>query len=115
MAFVPGANYTLLWGGEDLTSQTPLNDTWTFSNGTWANLPISGGPPGCAGSAPPVMTYDVNNRSVLLIDGCDGPFGATWTFASNTWTRQAALPPGVSGHVTEGVSDPADGFVLFIG
>jgi PKD repeat protein len=116
----------ILFGG--LGTGGPLNDTWTYANGSWTNITST------AGNAPPAqygmaMTYDFGDGYVLTW-GCPGPSpntssfcNDTWSFVHGKWSKINATvhtPTGQSSTelipwdvpYTNMVYDAADGYVL---
>jgi hypothetical protein len=120
--------YLLLFGGE---SPLPayhihfLDDTWAFQGGRWVNLTASvqGAPgPGEVG----VMTYDSEDREVVMFGGAPNQgsqlgnaTNTTWTYADGVWantTVPAPRPyshPGGSDPFVGFTDDPTDGYVLY--
>jgi len=90
MATDPADGYALLL---DPAGSANSSETWTFSNGTWANLTASAGrpPPGPSG-ADSVLTYDPAVGAVIFFGGSvPGPGYAvatneTWEFHQGRWT-----------------------------
>ena len=85
--------YVLLFGGEvvvnDTTSLGPLDDTWSYLNGTWTNLTglVVGSPPALAGAS---MVYDPPGGSVILFGGEYNSVAfanATWSYHADVWTN----------------------------
>ncbi len=117
MAYDPGANAVLLYGGED-SAQFPLGDTWEFQDGNWTQIltPPASSPPPVFGAA---MVYDSTDRTLLLFGGTDGAYPNNWTFEFNTssdlWVQVASTsaPSPRTGSVV--FDDPADGGVVLYG
>jgi hypothetical protein len=96
MAWDPAAGYVVLFGGSNITNPdteggTPnLDDTWTFSNGSWTELYPSVSPPATDFAA---MAYDPNASAAILfggqIQGSQGtiPVNDTWEYKGGTWTN----------------------------
>lgn len=91
--------YVLMFGGSLTASySTPLNDTWSFSNGSWTNRTISPSPPGGAGCS---MTDDRHSRWILELGGFASVTGSAygtvqaWSYAAGRW----AAFPAVSNRV----------------
>ncbi len=110
--------YLVLFGA---TGSGPLNgtETWTFSNGSWAQLHPATSPESCLGSA---MTYDPWDHYLVYLGGgnltksahCLSA-GQTWTFSGGTWTRRypsLSPPPRQAAAFT---NDSADGYLLLFG
>jgi PKD repeat protein len=124
MGFDPQANSELLFGGaygpygtNSGGAGTDLNDTWTFSNGSWANITQSAGP------APPArefasLTFDAADGYMLLVGGqatkagskCDLVCNDTWKFSNGRWTELSAKLPSVGGF--SAVYDSTAGYVV---
>ena len=112
----------VLFGGERLGgsygSLGPLNDTWTFTGGTWTNLTgnLTQAPTPRAGSP---MVWDGGDHYALLVGGfgtsgnLSGNLSEVWTFVNGSWTKVGSAP----GLRPEGAMayDAADGYVLYFG
>ncbi len=97
MAFDPHTESVILFGG--LGTSGPLNDTWSFSNGTWRELFPARSPPARYGAAM-VFDADPSDAYLLLFGGAGGSglLGDTWKFTGTTWenltpTRAGAIEP----------------------
>jgi chitodextrinase len=97
MAYSPVDHETIYFGGCTLT-QCPNNQTWAFSNGTWANITnLHDAPPARYGES---MDYDPNMQGLLMFGGhAIGLSGLndTWLFRGGAWTnltRVSPLAPG---------------------
>jgi PKD repeat protein len=87
----PEMQAALLYGGD--TSNSHLNDTWEFVNGTWFQLsPLEN--PGHRGDAWAI--YDPVQSAVFLFGGLqdvtgeygvNGPVTDTWRWSDGTWTN----------------------------
>jgi hypothetical protein len=101
-----------------------LNDTWTYSGGTWSLLFLNGctfcGPMPTARDAP-YMTYDAADGYILLFGGFNWTLGYatadTWEFAGGTWTGlttglPVSPPAGSFGTMAY---DGTDGYVILYG
>ena len=112
MQYDPAKGYVVLFGG---TNTHYLNDTWTFSHGTWTNITSTAGVPPPARAAWNGMTYDPLCQCLILFGGgAPGLFNDTWSFANGTWTRIVttfAPPQGQAGALAY---DAADGQVLLV-
>ncbi|HYK93660.1 MAG TPA: hypothetical protein VEY07_06425 [Thermoplasmata archaeon] len=87
-AFDPTDSEVVLFGGARMFSSGYLNDTWTFSGGTWTDLGNGSAPaPRFAASAGPAPS----GGGILLFGGTDNVrsagFGDTWRFVGGSWTR----------------------------
>jgi PKD repeat protein len=99
MGWDPQAHDVLLFGGQSgpygLNSGyygKDLNDTWTFSNGSWTNITSSAGvaPPGREFAS---LTYDPQVGGFLLVGGqaggldskCAPTCSDTWEFSAGQW------------------------------
>src|SRR5437773_7108391 len=91
MTFDAADGKIILFGGYDLSSGW-LNDTWTFSAGSWTQLTPSVSP---QPRASPTLAYDAIDGYVLLFggNGNRGYLNDTWTFLGGSWTQ---LVPSVS-------------------
>ncbi len=110
-------NYILLFGGRGVGG-VPLNDTWTYSSGTWANITnVSSAPPArYAGS----VAYDRVDAYVVLYGGCGAvvcPLNDTWRFVTGGW-RDVSPLAGVPPPARYGASfawDNGDAYALLFG
>ncbi|MCI4327105.1 MAG: PKD domain-containing protein [Thermoplasmata archaeon] len=80
--------YVLLFGWGSVTGA--LNDTWTFSNGTWTNVTD------LVGHAPPAssydqMAFDPSSGKVVLWETIQNE---TWTYRDHVWTNITATSGG---------------------
>jgi len=117
MAFDPGTDQLVLFGGYRVGEDLDLNDTWTYNGTTWAEQspPTS---PGARVAAS--MAYDPAIGQLVLFGGESEPqdvvFNDTWTYNGTTWAEQS---PGVSPPARSSASmdfDPTtDQIVLFGG
>ncbi|HLY76831.1 MAG TPA: hypothetical protein VKT21_02995, partial [Thermoplasmata archaeon] len=106
MAFDPTLNATVLFGGGpwDCTQNTtlPMNDTWTFSGGTWHLYSTSQAPSARLGAG---LAFAAD-RSELVLFGAGGYLGSyafycsacvslndTWVLGSGSWLRQNLHSP----------------------
>lgn len=94
MAFDTASNETVYFGGCTV-SQCPDNQTWVFSQGTWANITNpSDAPPARVDTA---MDYDPNMGGVLMFGGqgqSGQPLGDTWLFAGGVWENLSWVGQG---------------------
>ena len=98
MTFDSEDGYDVLFGGcpgyaEFGCGASGLDDTWTFSNGTWTQLHPAHSPPPLSAAVLADDPYD----GYLVLYGGDGPNGSsneTWTFSQGDWNEvQTALTP----------------------
>jgi hypothetical protein len=94
MAFDPGRNRTVLFGGISSVNQeggpSVLQDTWEFDGEAWTQQE-DGGPPGRGGHA---MAYDLLAGRVVLFGG-NPARDDTWAWDGKTWVQIAEFgPPG---------------------
>jgi hypothetical protein len=91
LTYSPVARTVLLFGGSTSgTSNTPVSDTWNFTNNSWSSLTssLTGAPTAVAYV---MMAYDA-------IDGYTVMYGGQWangTFSDRTW----ALGPTILGQI----------------
>lgn len=121
LAYDPITGYVVLFGGiVNLTTaaNTTFSDTWTFENGVWTQLHISG-PSARLGE---YMAYDEYDHYILLFGG--GPYltlnsslyySDTWEFQNGTWTElNEPVHPDARG--LGGITwDAQDGYLLMYG
>jgi hypothetical protein len=93
--------YVLMFGGQG------LNDTWSFSGGTWSKVSTARSPPAGYGLS---MAYDAKDGYVLLFD-----LDQTWKYLAGVWTPLSTLhtPPERLGATM--AYDPKDGYMLLFG
>jgi hypothetical protein len=113
--------YLLYFGGmAPAQGFTTVSYTWSFANGTWANLTSRISP-----QPPPLQeaqtTFDPADGYVVLHGGFNDQFGiwggyaVTWTYSHGDWTNvtNASRPmPALDGWMAY---DAAAGFVLYFG
>jgi hypothetical protein len=86
----------LVFGGETTAfGSTYLDDTWSYSNGSWKQLKLSVHPPGLISGG---IAYDpLDDTAVLFGGGNSGGTctSATWTFSASTWkeAKESTSPP----------------------
>lgn len=99
MTFDAADGYDLLFGGlhDTTTAFSYLNDTWSFSNGTWTPIDSTVEPPARAGAS---MAYDTHDKEVVLFGGYNATltFSDTWTFSHGQWSLLAPSnsPPALA-------------------
>lgn len=87
LTYDPTTNVLVLFGGStNFEGRAYLNDTWTFSDGSWIELSPATAPPARADAA---MAYDPSVGAVVLFGGAiaTGIAKDTWEFAGGNWTR----------------------------
>ncbi len=89
MVYASSWHRVVLFGGlTDLATETLVNDTWTFQNGSWTKVAISTAPPGRYDAA---FTFDPTINSAVLYSGYAGlslgSLGDTWLFNGTAWTQ----------------------------
>ena len=97
MAAISGTT-AVLFGGKTTATPTLLNDTWTYSSGTWTNPTPAASPPARVWSS---MAYDAASGStVTILFGGSGatslpnPTGLlndTWQWNGTTWSVPTSL------------------------
>jgi hypothetical protein len=95
MIFATGWNRVVLFGGlTDLATETLVNDTWTYHNGSWTSLSTGASP---APRYDASFTWDPTINEAVLFAGYGGLYsgslGDTWLFNGSAWTEQF---PGVT-------------------
>ena len=98
MAYDPVDGYVILFGGETFPEwNVALNQTWTFSDGEWSKLNVTG-PPARVSSS---MAWDPALGEIVLTGGSStSPFGYdvdTWGFVHGTWTNLSVKSPASQG------------------
>jgi hypothetical protein len=79
MAFDPGSQRVLLFGGGSANSDPSRNDTWTWDGTTWTELRPADAPP----KADAKMVYDPDLAGIVLVS----PGGTTWTWIGSNWKQ----------------------------
>jgi len=117
MEYDPLTQSVLLFGGTDCPTPhacTGLNDLWSFSDGTWTQLPDAN-PPDVRDNA--VFVFDPTLNGSLLFGGhlSYDFYDDTWLYANETWqtVSTSASPPAEAGG--QAVFDPARGQVVYYG
>ncbi|MCP4288612.1 MAG: DUF11 domain-containing protein, partial [Gammaproteobacteria bacterium] len=84
MGYLPGDGL-ILFGGSDQTD-TALNQTWSYTNGLWSPVTLTG-------TVPPSRTYhslatDPVSNTLYLFGGNDGQnnFNDVWRYENEAWT-----------------------------
>jgi hypothetical protein len=94
IAYDVAAGTVVLFGGFRNYPDRGLNDTWTYSGGSWTNVTNASRPqpPEVYGTA---MAYDSFSKSVVMFSG--GPWSGSplfaywWTFSNGQWVNQTNL------------------------
>jgi PKD domain len=114
--------YVLLFGGATGAGLAkPLDDTWTYANGTWTNITATttGAPP--AGIALEGLAWDPSSAEVVLFGGYSvvqsENLNYTWVYHARTWTNlTSALRTAPSAReVPAMTTDTTDGQVVLFG
>jgi hypothetical protein len=109
--FLEGGNILLASG----TSQ-PVNDSWSFSGGTWTHLATIGAPPTVVSANGGGMTWDVKAGEFILYGREYGSVisSQTWTYVGGSWTNITSSLLGVPTprSSTGFTDDVSDGYVL---
>ena len=113
----PAAGYILLFGGCEYEGcGSPMDDTWSYLNGTWTDRTYTVGP-GPSSRAGEAFVWDPASRSVLLYGG-DLPsshLNDTWQFSNGTWSQLHPVTyPGNRGDSWT-LYDPIQGAVFLFG
>jgi len=85
MAFDPGTQRVLLFGGGAANSDPSRNDTWAWDGTTWTELRPADAPPS-AGEAK--MVYEPDMAGLVLVSQAapgDAGHVTTWTWTGNNW------------------------------
>lgn len=118
MTYDPVDGYVVLFGGYN--GSVDLGDTWTFQNGIWGQLNVSGPSP----RELPGMTYDAKDGYVLLFGGdCCGAYqgardnalGDSWSFVHGKWTQLNLTTRPGNRTAPAMAYDTRDGYVLLFG
>jgi hypothetical protein len=90
--------YLLLFGGYSQSTNQGLNDTWTYSHGTWSKLSPADPPAGRFGFG---MVYDGATKKVVLFGGqnatTEKTYSDTWTFSAGVWAPLSFVTPTPDG------------------
>ncbi|MCI4335773.1 MAG: kelch motif-containing protein [Thermoplasmata archaeon] len=111
-------HYVLMFGGESLNG-SGLNDTWTWSNGTWTQLTLTVAPSARFQAG---ITYDAADGYVLLFggapfSGASSYYGDTWSYKAGAWSS-ISPPSGIAPSARRDMGmayDPANGRVVLFG
>lgn len=116
LSYDPVDRSVLLFGGMSAQGSV-LNDTWTYSGGTWRNITAIVSPPPRYEAS---MVWDANDSELLLLDGCGAtscPLNDSWTFSQGTWSAlpgsPGSLPP--ARYLSAMTFDAAAGVVRLFG
>ncbi len=92
----PDLGRVLLFGGSDEPTGGALNETWSFSGGTWTRLAVGTAPPPQAAAT---MSYDPRIPGVLLVMA--NGTASTWTYTTVGWSAwpSGPAPPARVGSV----------------
>ena len=116
MAYDAQDGYVVLFGGESLgPGPLYLGDTWTFSDGQWANITAAVGPapPGRDGAS---FADDPAEGDVVLFGGWDyGNLSDTWTYHADAWTERTPTAHPGRGFGGAMAFDPSSGALLDFG
>ncbi|MCU0862966.1 MAG: hypothetical protein MUC36_04160 [Planctomycetes bacterium] len=99
VAYHPGLQRVVLFGGASPVASNALDETWTFDGARWQLLAIAG-PPGRSHAA---MAWD--GSRLILFGGLRPQLSNdTWAFDGQTWTQLATAPspPPRSHHAMAG-------------
>jgi PKD repeat protein len=122
LSYDPTLRGVLLYGGVTSNGYVTwaTNQTWLWSNGTWAKLAPATSPPHVAAAA---LAWDPELGTMILAGGATGWFlgsgggagsaNGTYSFANGNWsslTPIAAAPPG--GAISAAGTDPTSGGLL---
>jgi hypothetical protein len=118
-------SYVLLFGGCALSSYFTcggsfLNDTWEYSNGSWAQVRPEPAPPPLALAT---MAYDSTTGTVVLFGGQGGGWNATnpdyqnftWEFHAGAWTNISGAVAPSQRESAAVADDPSWGGVVLFG
>jgi hypothetical protein len=115
LAYDPSLNGTVLFGGNYPSSNTALNDTWTFHAGVWSQLTgLTVAPPARWAAS---FVFDPQLGGVVLFGGRDAytAFNDTWLFHNNTWSLLAS-PASPSARLGAAMAyDSCDRYMLLYG
>lgn len=91
MAAISGTT-AVLFGGKTTATPTLLNDTWTYSSGTWTNPTPAASPPARVWSS---MAYNAASGATVTIlfagSGATGLLNDTWSWNGTTWSVPVSL------------------------
>ncbi|HTT35853.1 MAG TPA: kelch repeat-containing protein [Thermoplasmata archaeon] len=116
LAADPWDNGVVLFGGANATGAF-LNDTWTFSAGTWTDRTATAGT-GPTARSNTTLTYDPSRSATLLFGGWDGTSLAdTWALVEGRWSSMTPVLPTSPGprYGAAATYDALDGYLLLFG
>ncbi|MCI4358314.1 MAG: hypothetical protein L3J95_03585 [Thermoplasmata archaeon] len=94
MAYDAAEHKVILFSGYDINLAMCVNDTWSFSNGTWTQLSASGPASRWRGG----LAYDTDAGYLLLTGGTavsgNPVYADTWKFVNDTWVDLTATVTG---------------------
>ncbi|MCI4341266.1 MAG: PKD domain-containing protein [Thermoplasmata archaeon] len=111
--------YVLLFGGASAGAVVVLSDTWSYVNGSWANLSaqVTGAPPGLAAAQ---IAFDPSTHAVVMFGGevrGGTIINLTWTYHALHWTNLTGRTGGTphSRILAPMVTDSTDGEIVLYG
>jgi len=114
-------NYTVLFGGANVTTPQQFQDTWTFANGTWKKLALTSAPSPRQGAQ---AVWDGDDLKLLVFSGDEEGLPAnipdSWFFLAGNWSVDRSTPefsaPQPSARVSPGLAfDAASGYSIYFG
>jgi hypothetical protein len=103
-AYDPATSQVVLFGGASSTNSI-LNDTWTWNGSTWAQQNPGTAPPARFGAS---LAYDAATKQLVLFGGYNGgptPFNDTWVWDGSTWSQvDDSTDPGCTATCTNSPS-----------
>ncbi|HZY91250.1 MAG TPA: PKD domain-containing protein [Thermoplasmata archaeon] len=115
----PAIHGVILFGGQDPSSGTALNDTWEFSNGSWTSLGLSVAPTPRWGAG---LVYDPAYKGLILFGGREysasylSVANDTWLFNSTGWHQlTTTVAPSERTPYSAMIYDSSDGYVVLFG
>jgi hypothetical protein len=116
LAYDPGIQRVVLFGGEGCYPCEALGDTWIWDGSTWTKLEPPHTPKPRFYSS---MTYDPQLGQIVLFGGVDGLGGEllsdTWTFDGHDWTELYPLRSPSARYGTTLASRPGTGEIVLFG
>ena len=115
MTWDPSMQAVLCFGGDWNNSSIGVDETWSFSNGTWTEIDPAHSPQGLLGGE---LAYDTADGYVVLFGSVNTSTGQrenhTWVFEDGDWTLLNGIMPDPPLDAVM-TYDAADGYILLFG
>jgi len=121
LAFDATLNYTVLFGGANVTAPRQLQDTWEFENGIWTLLSPAASPAPRQGAA---GVWDQGDVRLMVFSGDElglpSNIPDTWFYYAGNWVVDKSTPEFSYGQPAARIAgalafDPTAGYTVFFG